>query len=311
MTERIVIAGASGFMGGYLRRQFTESGADVRTVGRKGADAAWNDPAAITALVNGADLVLNLAGKSVNCRYTERNRAEIFRSRIETTTALGRAIARAETPPALWINSSTATIYRHADDRPQTDEDGELGEGFSVDVARSWEHAFIDHAVAGTRQVAIRTSIVLGDGSALTPLTNLTRFGLGGPQLGGRSGLGRQMFSWIHIDDVWRAIRFLQSHADVAGTVNLASPNPVQNRELMRTLRTALGVSIGLPAFEWMLRLGAGIIGTDPELVLKSRWVLPTRLESLGFEFAHPLLAGAIADILAEKRSTAAGTRAR
>lgn len=301
MTERIVIAGASGFMGGYLRRRFTEAGADVRTVGRRGADAAWHDPDGIITLVNGADLVLNLAGKSVDCRYTDRNRAEIFRSRIETTTALGRAIARAETPPALWINSSTATIYRHADDRPQTDDDGELGEGFSVDVARSWEHAFFDHARPGTRQVAIRTAIVLGDGSALTPLRNLNRFGLGGPQLGGRSGLGRQKFSWIHIDDVWRAIRFLQSHGDIEGTVNLASPNPVPNRELMRTLRSALGVRVGLPAFEWMLRLGARVIGTEPELVLKSRWVLPTRLESSGFEFAHPLLAEAIDDILSER----------
>ena len=305
--QRIVIAGASGFMGSYLRRRFEGEGATVLTVGRRGADAVWADDAAITALVDGADLVLNLAGKSVNCRYTDRNRAEIFRSRIETTTALGRAIAAADTPPAVWINSSTATIYRHADDHPQTDEDGELGEGFSVDVARSWEHAFFDSAREGTRQVAIRTAIVLGDGSALKPLLILTRLGLGGPQFGGKSGMGRQRFSWVHIEDVWRGIRFIQSTSTIAGTVNLAAPNPVQNRELMRTLREVLGVRFFLPAFEWMLRIGAFAIRTETELVLKSRWVIPTRLQEAGFAFSFPTLHAAVEDIVGTQQQRSGG----
>ena len=295
--ERIVIAGASGFMGAHIRRRFEEHGATVITVGRSDAHVRWTDAKGLAAAVSGADLVLNLAGRSVNCRYTERNRAEIFRSRLATTSALGRAIAAADAPPALWINSSTATIYRHADDHGQTDETGEVGSGFSVDVATAWEKALFDAPTSSTRRIALRTAIVLGDGSALTPLITLARLGLGGPQLGGRSGGGRQMISWVHLDDVWRAIGFLQQSPGIDGTVNLASPNPVQNREFMRVLRSVLGARPGLPAFEWMLRLGATVLRTEPELVLKSRWVLPTRLLSEGFEFAHPELREALEQI--------------
>ncbi len=298
----VVIAGASGFMGRYLSEEFERDGADVVTVGRTSGDARWGDTAAISRLVDGADLVLNLAGRSVNCRYTVANRAEILRSRVDTTAELGRAIAAAATPPRLWINSSTATIYRHADDRPQTDEAGEIGSGFSVDVATSWEREFFSRPRDGMRQVAIRTAIVLGDGSALTPLLALARFGLGGPQLGGRSGAGRQMFSWIHLADVYRAIRFIQD-SDIEGTVNLAAPTPLQNREMMRTVRDVLGVRVGLPAFEWMLRLGAIAIGTETELVLKSRWVLPTRLTALGFVFHFPTFRAAVQDIVGRQRA--------
>lgn len=306
--ERIVIAGASGFMGTYLRRRFEADGAGVRTVGRAGADATWGDEKAITALVDGADLVLNLAGKSVNCRYNGQNKAEIFRSRLETTAELGRSIAGAATPPRLWINSSTATIYRHADDHPQTDDSGEIGSGFSVDVATSWEDAFFAVHRDGVRQVAIRTAIVLGDGSALKPLLFLARVGLGGPQLGGKSQQatghgGRQMFSWIHIADVWRAIRFIQSTPSIEGTVNLAAPSPVQNRELMATLRSIVRMPVGIPAFEWMLRLGAVALRTETELLLKSRWVLPTRLQAHGFDFEFPTIREAVEDIRADGAS--------
>lgn len=299
-SERIVIAGASGFMGTRLRARFEAEGARVATVGRPGrdADAEWGDTAGIAHLVDGADLLLNLAGRSVNCRYTDRNRAEIFRSRLATTTELGRATAMADTPPRVWINSSTATIYRHADDRPQTDEDGDLGSGFSVDVARAWERAFFEHPRDGMRQVALRTSIVLGDGSALTPILGLARAGLGGPQIGGRTPGGRQMFSWVHIDDVGGAIRFLLDADDLDGPVNLASPNPVTNRELMRTVRRAVGAPVGLPAYGPMLEVGAWALRTETELIVKSRWVLPTRLLARGFAFRHPRLDGALEDIL-------------
>jgi uncharacterized protein (TIGR01777 family) len=284
-------------MGTRFSELYREAGDRVATVGRRDADAIWADTAAITRLVDGADVLVNLAGKSVDCRYNERNKAEIFRSRLETTAELGRAVGAADVPPPLWLNASTATIYRHADDRPQTEADGELGSGFSVAVATSWEKTFFDAARDGVRQVAMRTAITLGDGSALTPLATLTRFGLGGPQLGGKSGGGRQHFSWVHLDDVFRAMRFLES-SDLDGVVNITSPNPSTNREVMATLRKVLGVPIGIPLPRFALELGAWAIRTETELILKSRWVLPKRLLDAGFTFEYPELEPALRQIL-------------
>ncbi|WBU38941.1 TIGR01777 family oxidoreductase [Homoserinibacter sp. YIM 151385] len=299
MTERIVIAGASGFMGRRFRERFEAEGAEVRTVGRalSGADAAWGDEAGIRALVEGSDLLLNLAGKSVNCRYNAANRAEIFRSRLETTAELGRVVQAADAPPPVWMNASTATIYRHADDRPMTESTGEIGTGFSVDVATSWERTLAEHAREGVRQVALRMAITLGDGSALRPLVNLARLGLGGPHIGGKTPGGRQRFSWVHLDDVHRAIRFLQT-SELDGAVNISSPNPSTDREVMATIRRVLGVPVGVPLSGWMLELGSAVIRTETELILKSRWVLPERLEAAGFRFAHPELEPALREIL-------------
>lgn len=318
MTERIVLAGASGFIGTALARAFREEGADVALIGRRGPDAAWGDTDAITRLVDGADLVVNLAGKSVDCRYDEANRNEILHSRIETTRELATAIARAETPPPLWLNSSTATIYRHAEDRPMTESTGEIGSGFSVSIATTWEKEFFASDLPATRKVALRMAIVLGDGSALVPLIGLARFGLGGAQLDGRwpgtparkragtfhafgaSG-GTQKFSWIHIDDVVGSIRFLRAHDEIDGVVNLASPNPSDNRSMMRDLRHALGVRFGLPAQRWMLEIGTAVLRTEVELVLKSRWVVPERLIGAGYRFEHPYLDEALKSIVAER----------
>lgn len=297
MPQKIVIAGAHGFMGTRFQQMYREAGDTVVTVGRRDADALWGDTDAITRLLDGADVLVNLAGKSVDCRYTARNKAEIFRSRLETTAELGRAVARAEQPPPLWLNASTATIYRHADDRPQTEADGELGSGFSVEVATRWEETFFAAARPGIRQVAMRTAITLGNGSALKPLVMLTRFGLGGPQLGGRSGGGRQRFSWIHLDDVFRAMRFLET-TPLAGPVNFSSPHPSTNREVMATMRRVLGVPIGIPLPRPALELGALAIRTETELILKSRWVLPQRLLDAGFVFAYPDLEPALRQIL-------------
>ncbi|MEO8262981.1 MAG: TIGR01777 family oxidoreductase [Pseudolysinimonas sp.] len=295
--RRIVIAGAHGFMGTRFTELYRAAGDAVTTVGRRDADAVWGDTAAIARLVDGADVLVNLAGKSVNCRYNERNKAEIFRSRLETTAELGRAVATVDARPPLWLNSSTATIYRHADDRPQTEEDGELGTGFSVEVATRWEKTFFDAARDGVRQVAMRTAITLGDGSALTPLVGLTRLGVGGPQLGGKSGGGNQHFSWVHLDDVFRAMRFFET-SDLDGAINITSPNPSTNREVMATLRRVLGVPIGIPLPRFALELGAFAIRTETELILKSRWVLPTRLLDAGFVFDYPDLEGALRQIL-------------
>jgi len=297
--QRVVIAGASGFMGRYFARRFRADGDTVVTVGRSGSDVAWGDTAALERAIDGADLLLNLAGKSVNTRYTDKNRAAIFSSRLLTTGELGRAVEAVAHPPRLWLNSSTATIYRHADDRPMTDDDGQIGSGFSVNVATAWEREFFAHPRVGVRQVALRMAIVLGDGSALTPLLALARFGLGGTQYGGKTRGGRQMFSWVHIDDVYRAIRFIQSDRTLDGPVNVSSPNPVQNRELMAILRRVVGARFGLPLMRWMLELGSLAIHSESELLLKSRWVLPTRLLAEGFEFDYPDLEHAVRQITA------------
>ncbi len=185
-TGRVVIGGSTGFMGSHLVSRLRAEGREVVTISRSGADIRWGDQVEIDRAVDGASLVIGLAGKSVNCRYTPENRAEIFRSRLDTTTSLSTAIARASAPPALWVNSSTATIYRHAEDRPMTESTGELGTGFSVEVAKAWEKALFAEELPATRRVALRSAIVLGHGGVLGPLKNLVRLGLGGPQYDGR-----------------------------------------------------------------------------------------------------------------------------
>jgi NAD dependent epimerase/dehydratase family enzyme len=316
MARRIVLAGASGFIGRYLVDAFGADGATVSLIGRNGADARWGDSAAIAELVDGADVVINLAGKSVNCRYNARNRAEIFRSRLDTTRELGAAIAAAKQPPKLWLNSSTATIYRHAEDRPMTESTGEIGAGFSVSVATAWEQAFFELPLPHTRRVALRMAIVLGDGSVMPPLTRLARFGLGGAQLDGRwfstaarraAGTfhefrargGRQRFSWVHIADVLGVIQFLMKHDEMDGVVNVSSPNPTDSRGFMATLRKVLGVRLGIPTPRFALELGSMVIRTETELVLKSRWVVPERLLGAGYAFDYPELEPALREILA------------
>jgi NAD dependent epimerase/dehydratase family enzyme len=316
---RVVIAGASGFMGRYLVRQFRAAGDDVATIGRSSADATWGDAAAIAAAVDGSHLLINLAGKSVNCRYGPANRAEILRSRVDTTRALGDAVAAVARPPALWLNSSTATIYRHSEDRAMTESTGELGTGFSVGIARAWEEAFFERDLPATRRVALRTAIVLGDGGALRPLLNLARIGFGGAQVDGpwfrskrrvAAGTfheygargGRQRFSWVHLDDVLGVIRFLIARDEIDGVVNVAAPNPVDSATVMRSIRRAVGVPFGIPLHRWLLEPGAWAIRTETELVLKSRWVEPERLLAAGYEFAYPAVDDAVRQIVAERR---------
>lgn len=337
-APRAVIAGASGFIGRALADVLRAEGYDVRTIGRgldrdadaTEADAQWTDAAGIARLVDGADVLVNLAGKSVNCRYTDRNRDEILRSRVETTRALRDAVAQASAPPRVWLNASTATIYAHSSDRPNGEDDGRIGTGFSVDVARSWEAEFFAGELPATRRVALRMAIVLGDGPATRTLTLLARSGLGGPQFDGRwfphrryRGIGpnptgdgaaprhdtrgRQRFSWVHLDDVVRAVLFLAARDDISGPVNIASPEASDNRTLMRTLRRVVGARVGLPAARWMLEPAMWALRTEPELVLKSRWVVPRRLLDAGFDFAHTDLEEALRDIVSAPRSTLAG----
>lgn len=263
-------------------------------ISRRQGHIAWDDREAIVAALEGADMLINLAGKSVNCRYNETNKELILKSRTETTNILGSAVEACRIPPRTWFNSSTATIYRHAEDKPMTEEQGEIGEGFSVEVAKEWERAFFSFRLPQTRQIALRIAIVLGPGGGvMTPYVNLVKFGLGGVQ-----GTGKQRFSWIHVEDLYRMILFLQEKEELSGVINGASPYPVTNKELMEQLRLALNRRIGLPSPKWLLEIGAGLIRTETELVLKSRWVIPDRLCKAGFHFAYDTLNKALADIL-------------
>lgn len=318
---RLVVAGASGFIGQQLVRVFGADGWDVRTIGRS-SGIPWS---AVSDAVDGADVLVNLAGRSVNCRYTERNRAEILNSRVDTTRALHVAVAAAASPPRVWLNASTATIYRHEIVRPNTEADGVLGAGFSVDVAREWERALFSGELPATRRIALRMAIVLGDGPAVRTLATLARIGLGGPHIDGPwpaprrtrgigptptgDGLaawhdtrGGQRFSWVHLDDVVRAIRFLIDRADVSGPVNVAAPHPSDDRTLMRTLRRIVGAPVGLPAHRWMLEPAMWMLRTEPELVLKSRWVVPDVLERARFRFRHPDLEEALREAVSRGR---------
>ncbi|KOF10673.1 NAD-dependent epimerase [Planococcus glaciei] len=293
MKKKVVLAGGTGFIGQYLEKQFQEQGYEVLIISRQSNQILWNDHRGIVSALEGAEMVINLAGKSVNCRYTDKNKKEIMESRTETTRLLGNAVLDCENPPPLWINASTATLYRHADDRPMTEEKGEIGSGFSVEVGQAWEQAFFSFQLPKTRQAALRLAIVLGDEGAMGPYKNMVRFGLGGKQ-----GNGKQMFSWIHVEDVYRIILFLQQHEELSGVFNASAPNPVTNKEFMESVRKVMNRKIGLPAAKWMLSVGAVAIGTETELILKSRWVLPERLERAGFEFKYKMPEPALREIL-------------
>jgi uncharacterized protein (TIGR01777 family) len=295
---RIVIPGGSGQVGQILARHFHGLGHEVTVLARKMSAAPWRvviwngcEPGNWTEAIDYADVVINLAGRSVNCRYTPANRREIKNSRVQSTRVIGQAIAQSVHPPRLWMNASTATIYRHALDRPMDEATGELGGNepgapdtwnFSIDVARSWEQAFYEAATPHTRKIALRSAIIMGPGRGgpFDMLLNLVRAGLGG-----RAGSGKQFVSWIHDADFVRAIEFLISHEDFDGCVNIAAPHPLPNRDFMRELRRVYGAKIGLPATEWMLELGAFVLRSETELILKSRRVVPGRLLNAGFEF--------------------------
>lgn len=276
-------------------------GYEVIIISRQKDHINWNNISAIEAALENAEMLINLSGKSVDCRYNEKNKKEIYDSRIDTTKALGKAILACKDPPSLWINSSTATIYRHAEDRPMTESAGEIGNGFSVNVATSWEKAFFDFTLPATRQVALRMAIVLGkEGGVIDPLRNLVRFALGGKQ-----GRGNQMFSWIHIEDVFSIINFIQQHNELSGVFNTAAPNPVTNKNLMQLLRINMGIKIGMPMPEWLLKIGAVFIKTETELILKSRWVIPARLLEAGYQFKYGVLDEALKNILNDRAQKA------
>lgn len=304
MNTTTVIIGANGFLGRYLCRNFARNGREVVAIARSrkgwsgdGMFLQWDGenigPWALA--LEGAELVINLAGRSVNCRYNPENKEEIMRSRVVTTELVGRAIAGCRVPPKLWVNSSTATWYRHAEDKAQDEWEGVRGEGFSCNVAAAWEDAFFGAKVpAVTRKVALRTGIVLANepGTVYDVLTGLTNRALGGTM-----GGGNQRVSWIHMEDFLRAIDFVARDPFMDGVVNATAPDFPTNRELMKCFRETVGMPIGLPASKWMLPIGAAIMGTETELVLKSRWADPLRLREGGFRWRYPVVADAIDDL--------------
>jgi uncharacterized protein (TIGR01777 family) len=292
--KKVVIAGGSGFIGKYLKTKFEQLSYNVIAISRQKGFLNWNETAKIVDALNNSAILINLAGKSVNCRYTKENKQEILISRTSTTKMLGNAIEKCTNPPSLWINAGTATIYRHAQDRPMTENNGELGKGFSVNVAKAWEQAFFDFTLPHTRQVLLRMAIVLGKNEGvLKPLKNLVNFGLGG-----KHGSGNQMFSWIHIEDLFRIILFLNTHEKLHGIFNCSAPNPVTNKILMQKLRESMNIKVGLPSPKWLLEFGAVFIKTETELVLKSRWVLPEKLLNADYHFNYPEIKMAINDLI-------------
>ncbi len=304
MNPTIVILGANGFLGRYLCRHFARQGKEVVAVARHregwsgdGMFLEWDgkSPGPWCLALEGAQAVINLAGRSVNCRYTPRNRREIISSRVDATRAIGAAIAGCRVPPELWLNASTATWYRHAEDRPQDDWLGEPGTGFSCEVAQAWEDAFFNAAVPPqTRKLALRIGMVLAneEGTVYDVLRKLTCRGLGGAM-----GSGNQRVSWIHMEDLLRAVEFAIHDPFLDGTINVTAPEFPTNREWMRTFREAVGMPLGLPAKKWMLRIGARWMGTETELVLKSRWAESLRLRDAGFRWRWTGAADAVADL--------------
>lgn len=307
MNRRIIIAGGSGFLGRILTAEFLRQKDEVivltRSPGTRDDSAkeiAWDGrrPGDWTRFLDGAGVVINLAGRSVDCRYHARNRQLILNSRVDSTRALAEAIKRCAEPPAVWLNASTATIYKHSLDRPM-DEHGEIGatpearDEFSVAVAQAWEQALNQADTPKTRKIALRMAMVLGaDGGVFPTLRRLVRCGLGGSMAG-----GNQFVSWIHEADLCRSIQWLIARDDFGGAVNLAAPNPIPNREMMRALRKVCGRSLGMPATAWMLEMGAILLRTETELVIKSRRVVPGQLLKSGFEFTFPTIEKALLDI--------------
>lgn len=309
----IVIPGGSGQVGTVLARALRTEGHDVVVLSRTPQPrhthpwrvVAWDPtrPGLWHDEIDGCDVVINLAGRSVNCRYNSKNRHDILTSRVDSTRAVGAAIARAARPPRVWLQASTATIYAHRYDGANDEATGVIGGTepdapttwrFSIEVARAWERAFLEAPAPRTRKVALRSAIVMSPeaGGALDTLLNLAKRGLGGA-----AGDGRQFMSWIHDEDFVRAVQWLIDHDEVDGFVNVASPHPLPNGEFMRILRGACGARLGLPATRWMLEIGAVFMQTETELILKSRRVVPGRLLEGGFTFRWPLWSDAARDL--------------
>jgi len=318
---KVVIPGGSGHVGTLLANTLHRSGNDVVVLSRAPRLAPWRvvswDGMTVgdwSEEIDGADVVINLAGRSVNCRYNATNRQDILESRTRSTRAVGAAIAASARPPRVWLQASTATIYSHRYDAANDELSGVLGGDephipktwmFSIEVARAWEAAFNEVDLPSTRKVALRSAIVMSpeDGGAFATLMTLARFGLGG-----QAGPGDQYVSWTHDSDFTKAVLWIIDHERLAGVVNIAAPNPLPQKDFMRELRRAAGIRVGLPAAAWMLEVGAMLMRTETELILKSRRVVPTRLLESGLAFDFPRWSEAVDDLV-RRREVGASAR--
>ncbi|MEU1517462.1 DUF1731 domain-containing protein [Streptomyces sp. NPDC005811] len=310
---KFVLPGGTGQVGSVLRRALTAGGHEVVVLSRRPSgpgEVAWDGRTrgAWCEEIDGSDAVINLAGRSVSCRYTPENLKAMMDSRVDSARVVGEAIAAAARPPKVWLQMSTATIYAHRFDAAHDEDTGVLGGherdvpghwAYSVDIATAWERELETAATPHTRKVALRSAMVMSPdrGGVFDVLSWLARLGMGGPVAG-----GAQFVSWIHDRDFVRAVEFLVERDDLAGPVNLAAPAPLPQRALMRGLRSAWGVPVGLPATKWMAELGALALRSDTELLLKSRRVVPGRLLAAGFTFGHPHWPGAAEDLVRRRR---------
>lgn len=299
--KKIIIAAANGFIGEHLSRFFSD---DYEVIGlvRREMKAPKNVRYVIwdgknlgewQSELEGAEAVINLAGKSVNCRHTDENKKAILKSRVESTQVIGQAVDLCREKPKLWINASGASIYQFLGDQPNTEESQEYADSFIANVSKEWEDTFYAFTYTDVRQVALRTTVVLGKEDGAFPVVNrLAKFWLGGKQ-----GSGKQMMSWIHIQDFIAAVNHIL-HSSIDGSVNMGSPNPVTNADFMRALRKANGRSFGLPTPEFALKIGARFLDTEPSLILDDMYVAPKKLLDAGFEFSFPKIEGATANLV-------------
>lgn len=296
---KIIIAGGTGFLGENLEKHFTEKGNQVYILTRNPQhknEILW-DAQTIGEWKNyleKADVLINLTGKSVDCRYNEKNKNEIYSSRIESTRILQKAIDQCSDKPKIWLNASSATIYVHSEKHINTEENGIIGDDFSMNICKSWETEFFKVENEEIRKVALRTSIVLGkNGGAFPKLKMITKLGLGGKQ-----GRGTQMVSWIHIEDFCKAVDWIIRHETLSGTVNITAPAPLSNQNMMRKLRNKMKMPFGLNAPVWQLEIASLFMKTETELLIKSRNVYPEKLIKSGFKFLYPEFDEAILNLL-------------
>ena len=302
---KIIIAGGTGFLGSCLAEYYSAKGAEVIILTRGGSHTAGNSQFVhwdgktlelwVSAL-EGADVLINLNGKSVDCRYTEKNKQLIYSTRLDATRVLGEAVLKCKIPPRLWINAASATIYRHSLDKEMDEYTGEIGTGFSVDVCKKWERVFNEAELSSTRKVIIRTGIVLGRTGPFKPLKMLAKLGMGG-----KHGPGTQYFSWLHEKDFVQIIHYIILNPGISGVYNVTAPTPIPNSRFMKALRNALGIPFGLPLPKWLLEFGAVIIGTETELILKSRRVVPKKLLELGYQFQFKNIEEALTDLVHQR----------
>lgn len=295
---KIIIAAGTGFLGRNLENYFLDKNYEVKILTRNPKrkneifwDAKtigiWKDE------LEHADVLINLAGKSVDCRYNDKNRKEIYNSRIDSTRVLQSAIDECQNLPKIWLNAGSATIYVHSETHLNTEKNGIIGDDFSMNICKSWEKEFFKIENENVRKVALRTSIVLGkNGGAFPKFKQISKLGLGGKQ-----GRGNQLMSWIHIDDFCEAVNFIIENENFEGAINITAPKSLSNEDMMGQIRKKIKVSFGIPSPVWLLELASVFIKTETELMLKSRNVYPEILLENDFKFRYDTFEKALEEL--------------